>query len=139
MAKKRMTFRNVTFKGMTANHEKSRCGIGLTIDTAGSLDTLDALLTGGRLAVELVARPKADVDDESGKQQVMKGVNDVVTVTGIADCKGFTRRPEKIGISLVFNDEDVPAEVLAPLTGKSGKLKVSRMGDSGDGEDGDGE
>lgn len=136
MAKQRkMTFANVTFKGMTANHEKSRCSIGLFIETDGSLDDLDALFTGGRLSVKLTARPKSDIDDESGSQQVMKGVNGPMTVEGIADCKGFTRRPEKVGISLVFNDENVPAETLAPLTGKSGKLKVLRVGDCGSEED----
>jgi len=136
MAKrKKLTLPNVRFKGMTANHERSRCTIGVTLDWAdeNSLDNLE-ILNGGRLEVDMTIRPNEDVEG----QQVMPGMANVggnAVVSGVADCKGFTRRPEKVMFNLVFNDQDVNAEGVRSITGKAGKVKIVRTGNAGAGDE----
>lgn len=131
MAKKKLsaTFSNVQFKGMTANHEKSRCSIGVKLNVGDDpqWEKLDTILTGSRLQCDMTVRPKEDIDDDSGSQQTMD--ESVMELTAIGDCKGFTRRPGQIAISLVFNDADVDPATINALTGRAGKLKLSRLGD----------
>lgn len=121
------------FKGMSAGSDKARISIRLECNRENLLARHD-LLTDAQLECELNVTPGSvkDINDQSGKQQIIKGTE--LRVTAIADCVGFSARSDHVDLTLKFTESAVDVSVLAKIAGKEGTVDLVRIGSSTDGE-----
>lgn len=131
---------DAAMKVFSVNHDKQSCGIGVNVpDYSGRLDALDELLNGAQLDIVCNVQPQKtkDIDDQSGKQDVMPGMGSAIKFVGVAKCGGFSRRAESVTFRLVFVDTAVDINKLVKLSGRSATLKLTRTGDAKVADEGD--
>jgi hypothetical protein len=126
----------VKFRGSgTMNYEQHKSSITLELDKPEDLNPIDALFTAGTLEVPITVNPsrQPDIDDESGKQEVMDGTD--IKVTLPCTCLGINTRAEKVTANLRYDTTDVDMKLMGSIYGKTATIEVRRLGDCDEADD----
>jgi len=132
MAKAKAVKLAVKFKGSaTMNYDLHRSSITIAMERQGDVNPIVELLAGGMLEATCTANPSKtkDVDDRSGKQQVMKDGD--ITVTIPCKCPNVRIGASEVFANLKYDTVDVDMDLAQKLYGRDGTVKIVRIGDCG--------
>lgn len=110
-----------------AGNAKFGCAIGVSLSRDGvSPNQIDELLTGAQLEATLECDPEADAD-VAGQRRL---TNTSIELTIIAECQGFSTRPDHYQMRLKIHSDETDLNELAKFSFHDGKLGLKRTGNS---------
>jgi len=121
------------FGNVTVGPEK--CVVGVTVERQEiMLPQLEAAVVGARMEVALVHDP-ADKGDVAGQTKFVDTAK--ARIESVADCPSLSVRPGKFAFRLSFSVGAVDVKEFATIAQKTGRVSLTRIGDSGGDQDED--
>lgn len=118
------------FGNLSVGAEKAT--IAVTVDrSAIEVETLEPVVVGGRLEVALQYDRNGQHEDAAQR----KFVDTADELKSVADCPSLMIKPSKLTFRLSFAVGSVDVKQLAAAAQMSGKISLTRIGDSGETSD----